>query len=314
MRRSLFLALVLASSLGAAKARAGADAHARLSARAIAEQGDEQFYAGRCDKAVLLWLRADAVFHAPTLLVRVARCQSLLGQVVAAAASLQSIVDEPLSPDAPPAFVAARDDARRELPRVRARIASLRIVVRSRLGAGARIGTVPVTVEIDGGAVTLGPTALAIDPGTHRIEVRADRASWAREVHLDDGEVRALDVALWVEPLPTVPEAQRGAGLLALGLGAASLATGVGLSVSALSTARGLAAICGPDRAQCPPSAQGAIDRTRAYSAAADSTLAGGALLVVAGAVLLTADLHLGRDARLRLLASPRGVAVAGAL
>jgi hypothetical protein len=314
MRRSLFLALVLASSLSAANARAGADAHARLAARAIAEQGDEQFYAGRCDKAVPLWRRADALYHAPTLVLRVARCQLLLGRVVAAAASLQSIVDEPLSPEVPPAFVAARDDARRELPHVRARIASLRVVVRPRLGVGAPLGAVPITVEIDGAAVAPGPWALPIDPGTHRVEVRADRASWAREVQLDDGEVRTLDVALWVEPLPTVPEAQRGIGLLALGLGVASLATGVGLSVSALSTARDLETICGPSRTQCPSSAQQAIERTRVYSSAADGTLAGGALLVVAGAVLVTADLHLGREARVRVVASPRGVVLAGAL
>jgi hypothetical protein len=84
--------------------------------------------------------------------------------------------------------------------------------------------------------------------------------------------------------------------------------------MSALSTARGLAAVCGSDATQCPSAEQGALDRTRAYSLAADGTLVGGAVLVVAAAVLLTTDLHLGRDARVRLGATPRGVVFTGEL
>ena len=133
-------------------------------------------------------------------------------------------------------------------------------------------------------------------------------------MHVDDGEVRRLDVALWVEPLPAVRPVQRAIGLSAFGAGVTSLATGVGLSVSALSTARGLEAVCGPDRAQCPPAAQGALDRTRAYSLAADGTLVGGAVLVAAAAVLLTADLHLGHDPLARVGVTPRGVVFTGEL
>lgn len=302
MRRALFLAAALASSFGAARANAG---EARVEARAMAEQGDAQFYAGRCDKAVPLWLRADARFHAPTLLLRVARCQALLGKVVAASASLRAIVDAPLAPDAPPAFVAAREDAGRELPKVSARIASLRIAVRP------RVVSVPVTVEIDGAAAPAGAESIPIDPGAHRILVRAERATWSREVHLDDGESRTLDVALWVEPLPSVPPVQRNVGLASFGVGLTALATGVGLSVSALSTSRSLQAACGPARSTCPPGSQDAIDRTRAYSVAADATLAGGAVFVVAGAVLLTTNLHLGQEPKVRIVASPRGAALA---
>ena len=124
---------------------------------------------------------------------------------------------------------------------MRARIASLRVAVRP------RTGEVPVTIEIDGSPAAGGPGAIPVDPGAHHVRVHAERATWSREVHHDDGESRTLDVALWVEPLPAVPPAQRHAGALAaLGLGVASLATGVGLSVSALSTSRSLQAMCGP--------------------------------------------------------------------
>jgi hypothetical protein len=310
MNRALLRALALSSLVGAASParRARADEGVRLEARGIAEQGDAQFYAGRCDRAMPLWRRAFALYPAPTVALRVARCQALLGQVVAAAATLESIAVEPLKPDAPPAFVAARDEGKRELLGVRARIATLRLEVRPCFGAGA----VPVTVEIDGAPVPAG--TVPVDPGTHRVRVHAEGADWEREVRLDDGEARTLDVALQVDPLPAVPHAQRSAGLAVFGAGVVALATGVGLSVSALSTARALDAGCAADRTACPPGSSRAIDRARAYSFAADGTLAGGAVLVVTGAVLLTANLPFGRASRVRFSAAPRGVILGGEL
>jgi len=310
MNRALLVTLALSTALGVTSParRARADDGARLEARGIAEQGDAQFYAGRCDRAMPLWRRAFAVYRAPTITLRIARCQALLGQVVAAAATLESMATETLKADAPPAFLAAREDGARELPGVRARIAMLRITVRPR---GAT-GSVPVSVEIDGSPAPAG--AVPIDPGTHRVRVHAEGVDWEREVRLDDGEARTLEVALWVEPLPSVPRAQRNVGLLALGAGSVALATGVGLSVSALSTARALDALCGADRTACPPATQGAIDRTRAYSLAADGTLAGGALMVAAGAILLTARLRFGGETRVRFSAAPRGLLLTGEL
>lgn len=311
MNRALLLALGFASFLAGEVAARG-DEGARLEAKSIAGHGDERFYAGRCDEAIPLWRRADAVYHAPTLAVRVAHCQALLGQVVAAAATLEALLADAPRPDAPPIFAAAREDAQRELGRVRARIAELRVVLSPRGGGPV---SVPFTVEIDGVPAAPAAVVIPIDPGTHRVRVRAGRASWECEVHLVDAEVRTLDVPLWVEPLPAVSRAQRTGGLVTFGAGGATLAAGVGLSVSALATARALDAVCGPERAQCPASAQGAVDRLHAYSLAADGTLAGGAVLVVAGAVLLTVDLQLGRDAsRVRLVGSPGGLALAGGL
>jgi hypothetical protein len=226
---------------------------------------------------------------------------------VAGAASLQSIVDEPVSRGAPAAFLAAREDAARELPAVRARIASLRLAVRPPGGEAS------ITVEIDGSRSAEASGPIPLDPGAHHVTVRAPRGSWARDVHLEDGESRTLDVALWEEPFPAVPHAARHAGLAALGLGAAALATGLGLSVSSMSTARSLETLCGPGRAPCPAAVESALDRNRAYTLAADGTLAGGAALVVAGAVLLTTDLHLRQSPRIGLRASPRGLAIEGA-
>jgi len=318
MNRALFLALGLVFLFGRERAaRAGSP---RADARALAQQGDEQFYAGRCDKAMELWRKANAVFQAPTILLRIARCEALLGHVVAAAATLETIVAEPPSAEArddagkappTPVFAAAREEARRDLAHVRARIATLRIAVRPS-GAGAT--PVSVEIEIDGAHAPDDGAPIPIDPGEHRVHVRAGGSTWEREVRLDDGEIRTLDVPIVVEPLSTVSPAQRTAGLATLGVGVASLVTGAALAASSLSTAHSLDAACGADRSACPPSDQGMIARLRATSLAADTTLVGGGVLVVAGAVLLTADLHFAKKERVRIVAGLRGVAIAGEL
>jgi hypothetical protein len=105
---------------------------------------------------------------------------------------------------------------------------------------------------------------------------------------------------------------QRDAGLGVFATGAAGLATGIGFSIAALSLGRSLDAVCGAGRTQCPPSAQGDIDRARTYSVVADGVLVGGAALVVTGVVLLTADLHVGKKERVRIVGTPRGAALAG--
>jgi hypothetical protein len=309
MNRALFLSAALGAGIaGEAPARADPPAAARsddelrAEARAIARHGDAQFDAGRCDKALPLWRWAEQTYHAATLLLRVARCQSLLGRVVEAAATLQAIVDEPIRAGAPEAFVLAREEARRELPAVRARVASLRVVVRP---TGPPAG-VPTAIEIDGIPVPDGVREIALDPGDHRVGVRAGASVWERTVTLEDGEARAFDVPLWSDPPPAPLRWQRAAGLALGGLGVASLAAGVGLGVAALGVSRRLDLECGPDRTRCPASAQGDVDRVAAFSVGADGALGGGAVLVIAGAVLLVTEARpAAQEPRVRFSASP---------
>jgi hypothetical protein len=305
MRTPLVVALLTTAAVAGT---ARADEAARVTARSIAEHGDAQFYAGRCDKAIALWRKADAVFHAPTIVLRIARCQALLGQVVAAAATLESLTREPKAPDEPPVFAAAREASERELPRLRARIASISVDVR------ANGGSVPYAVDIDGARIVSPWLPTLVDPGSHRVRVTAGEATWTREVALDDGEVTTIDVPIRVEALPLVSTRQRNVGLAAFGVGVAGLATGVGFSVAALSIGHSLDAICGPARTHCPASAQGSIDRARAYSLAADGTLVAGGISLAAGVVLVTVDLRLGHPERVHIAASPAGATLAGEL
>lgn len=274
----------------------------RAQARALAESGDAEFAKGRCDRAVPLWQQAESLFPAPTLLLRVARCEALLGQVVNAATMLQQILEQQLPPDAPEAFTEARDEAIRSLPRVRARIATLRVDV---AGEGA-------VVTLDDGVIRAGEP-LPVDPGAHSVSVRAGDATWESNVTLGDGEVRTLAVS--VVSRHGVPEtpAQRKVGYVLGGVGLAAVVVGAVVGVTALATASSLGNTCGADRSQCPSSAQSDIDSLRMRSLLADLSLGGGAALVIAGAVVtLTSPPAKEPPARLEILPTAGGMVLRG--
>src|SRR5262249_32021786 len=78
---------------------------ARAEAREMAVKGDSAFGSGRCDKAIVLWKKAEEKFHAPTILLRIARCEALMGHVVDATQSFESVVRDKLGEGAPPSWI-----------------------------------------------------------------------------------------------------------------------------------------------------------------------------------------------------------------
>jgi hypothetical protein len=297
------IAVIAASLALALAAPARADDGPRADAKTLALQGDAEFYAGHCDRAIPLWQRAEAAYHAPTILLRIARCQAMLGHVITAVETLEAVTREPIKADTPPAFAGAVELARRDLVAVRARVATLHVVVHS---AGDRV---PVVIEIDGAAQPAGATSFPVDPGEHAVRVRAGGSSWQSTVRLRDGQLLSCDVALWAEAEPKPPQVQRGLGLAALGAGGAAVFVGVGFSVAALDTSRRLDAICGQGRDHCPPSAQNDIDHVRTFSSVADGAIGSGAALVIAGAIaLVTAPRPAGDAWRVRFAATPFGL------
>ena len=261
MKRALSLVLALSfASVGGGIARA--DEAQRAEAKSLAELGDAQFYAGHCDKAVPFWRKADAAYHAATIQLRIARCQALLGKVVDASATLGAIVEERLRPDSPAAFLAAREEAKRDLASVRARVATLRLLVRA--------GADDMAIDVDGVAARRGTTSFPLDPGDHLVRVRAGDETWRRDVHLGPGELLACDVPLWrrVEPPPRL---QRTVGLATFGAGLAALS--VGLAAAIVAT-----------RATSTPA------HSAVTSSVAEGAIGGGGALVVAGAFLLVTE------------------------
>jgi hypothetical protein len=283
MKRAPIFAFALLISIAAAQAWADGPSDApqrapstasvpqlRAEARALAERGDAQFEAGRCDKAIALWKDADARFHAPTIQLRIARCQAFLGRVVAAAATLEAIRREPIDPAAPAPFIEAKRQAEQELVGIRARIATLRISFQRAKGV-----TGAPTIEIDQESLPGAEDAdIAVDPGQHLLRVRASEVLWERKVTFNDGEVQTYRLSLWSESPPSSSRPQRQVGLAVGGVGIASLAAGIGFAAAASAAAH----------------QRGARPRSEIYSRVADFTLVGGGVLFATGAILLMAE------------------------
>lgn len=285
MRVLLATAVALASMVltGARDARADDDG-ARAEARGYASQGDDAFAAGRCDRAIPFWKQAEAKFHAPTLLFRIARCQGLLGHVVEATATLEAIVGEKLAADAPSAWKDAQRDAAAELPTVRARVATVEVAV------DARGIATPTVITIDDSATPSGRTQFPVDPGSHRVVVTARDARWEQSVQLADGEKKTLRVAMALEQKPAPITTQRLVGYVLGGAGMLSMAVGGIFGAKALGDSHDLDAACGTGanaRKFCPSDQQTTIDRLKTESLIADLTVGGGAALFIAGAVVV---------------------------
>jgi tetratricopeptide (TPR) repeat protein len=272
---------MLACSVSAsARAHDPATERRKAEARELAQQGDAAFKVGRCDQAIPFWQKANARFQAPTILFRIARCQALMGKVVAATATLEQLLALPDDPDSPPAFREAKDQAAAELPAVRSRIAFLTVAV------DARGVDVQPDVRVDDQTLPMVEGPVPIDPGAHVVRVRARDATWERKVTLQEGQSETVRVAIGVHMPPRPARTQRTVGYVLGGIGLASLAAGAYFGASASTLARHLERVCGTDRKQCPADRKDDIDRLKTHAVAADITLGAGAALFAAGAIV----------------------------
>ena len=187
------LALALSASLllpaGAAQAQSDEE---KAAARSLATQGADALKNNKFGEALDLVGRAEAIVHAPTHLLMIARAQVGLGKLVAARETYLKLMREELAPSAPTAFKNAQGAAKDELAAIDPKIASLRIVLDA-------LGQKKVTVKMDEQQV---PPALIgvhrpVDPGQHEVSVFPVGGSPVKAtVMLRDGEKK--DVRLLV--------------------------------------------------------------------------------------------------------------------
>src|SRR5580700_9933332 len=147
-RSVLFCFALLASAPGSALAQGRpAPEGSAVEARNKAEEGLRRYDAGRWQEAYDLFLEADRIHHAPTLVLYMANCQRGLGNLLAARALDQRLSDEEFGPDAPAAFLEARANARKALKELAERIPFVRVTL---TGPGAE----HARVLVDGVAIT----------------------------------------------------------------------------------------------------------------------------------------------------------------
>ncbi|MCC6558199.1 MAG: hypothetical protein IT372_35075 [Polyangiaceae bacterium] len=189
------VALMMMLPLGEARAQSDED---KAAARSLWSQASEALAAGKFEETVDLATRAEALVHAPTHLLLIARAQSKLGRLVAAKESYLKIIREDLPASAPGAFKKAQQEAKDELAAVEPRIASLKVVLEGTAGR-----KVPVKIDDQPVADALVGVHRPIDPGKHMVVAYPPSLSPVEQtVTLGDGEKKELKLAIPAGPLP----------------------------------------------------------------------------------------------------------------
>ena len=301
------LGLTLVSALSSAPALAGSPSASEISAaRSLGRDGIKAAEAGDCQQAVEKLERAEQLFHAPTILGRLAECQVALGHLVVGLENLERVVREELDPKAPAAFKAAKARARKVLEKNRNRVARLKVVVE---GPPARSSTVMVDGVAVAAALIGGESP--VDPGEHEISgsaagfvtatakvtlaegataetkltlqpVPAEKPSALVEKPIATSETPAGDLKLASRPEPSRPG--RALAYVGLGAGVAGIALGSTFGILAMNKQAGLEKVC-VDKL-CPASAQADINTLKVDGNVATAGFVAGGVLLAAGAVL----------------------------
>lgn len=193
-------ALVLGALAVPCSARAQSDEDI-ASARSLATQGQQALKNGKYADALDLVTRAEAVMHAPTHVLMIARADAGLGRLVAAQEAYMKLVHEDLSSSNNPTFKKAQEEGKAELAALEPRIASLKIALDNAANK-------KVTLKVDDREV---PAALIgvyrpIDPGHHEIVAYVAGANPTKQgVDLKEGEKKDVKIALSDAPISGVP-------------------------------------------------------------------------------------------------------------
>jgi hypothetical protein len=177
----------------------------RAAARAAATEGVRAFQDGRFKEAIDFCTRAEALMHAPTHLLIIARSQAQLGHLVEAQEAYIRIERDPLAPGAPRAFFDAQTSASQEQAALAPRVPTLKVEVE---GAAPK----DVTLTLDGQRMSSALIGLArpINPGDHTLSAKsATAASEPLTVTVAEGSTQEVRLTLH----PGAPDAAGGAGV-----------------------------------------------------------------------------------------------------
>ncbi|MCA9522581.1 MAG: hypothetical protein KC609_16500, partial [Myxococcales bacterium] len=240
LRVAVFSLTLLAPALALGQAGKGAAVAAQDQARTKAREALTLYEAGRFDEAYPLFQEADALFHAPSIAIFIARCQRRLGKLLEARAIYEAILAEPLPPDAANAFVKAHVDAGKELSELKPKIPWLRVEVK-----GIEAGKARMTLD----GATLSGEKINVNPGTYVLRVDAlGRPQVVREIHLAEGghETATIDMIMPVaKPTTGAPRINRAPAFVLLGIGGASTVAGAVLGGLALAQSASIKSKCG---------------------------------------------------------------------
>ena len=140
----------------------------RDAARQLADQGYALYQAGKYERAIDSLTRAEALFHAPTVMLILARAHAKIGKLVEARALLQRVASEPHAKGSPREYVEAQATAVAELEELGRRIPKLVVTVLNAPRRGLRVTVNGIALS----AEELGRPR-EVNPGSHTITVSA---------------------------------------------------------------------------------------------------------------------------------------------
>lgn len=282
----------------------------KAAARNLGIEGIKLADAGNCEAAVEKLQRAEALYHAPTILGRLGECQVTLGRIVEGTENLNRVVREPLPSTAPEAFLKARERAQGVLDGALPKIAKLKIIVSPNVeGLVVKVSDKPVPSALIGAE---RPT----DPGTHTVVAEAPGHAPAQaEVTLKEGGRESVNLTLTplpeeaapatpatpqdaapAAPGPAATPADAGAGgsdktlaYTLLGIGGVGIVAGGVTGFLAMSRKGDLDDKC-ETPSTCPDSAQDTIDSAKSMALISTIGFGVGIASAAVGTFLLLSD------------------------
>lgn len=282
----VFRALLVAVALTVtASALAGNEAAKIDEAREMGDKGVALYQDGKHAAALELFVRAEELHHAPTLVLYIARCHDKLGQLMEAVAFYREILAEELPVNAPDQFEKARAAAHSEVDLLIPRIPTVSLMVSAPPGTIAR-------VTIDGREIPrVRWLRVELDPGDHTFEATAAGMRTATRNELVPEGAR-MELTLELAPIPAQAPPERVPAAEPLPLYPAWIglaAGGAGLVVGAitgglhLSEVSALKSRCRPDD-RCPAADRDVADEAQTLATVSTVTFIVGGVLSAAAA------------------------------
>ncbi len=190
MRYSWLVASLLSLTI-ASTSFAQSDADKAL-ARQLGAEGQEALDRGDHKTAEERFKRADQLYHAPTLVLGIARSQAAGKHYLAAQETYNKIIREGAGANSSGAFLKAVDDARTEVEKVASKLGGVVINV-------SRNGADKVDVTIDQDRISEAAIGLRrpIDPGKHNIRATAaGYRTFSQDIEISEGGSRSVDINL----------------------------------------------------------------------------------------------------------------------
>src|SRR5262245_7291277 len=171
----LGMAIWLAASAAVAQEPS---ARTKRAVRELVADGENLFNAGDWAKALDRFRRAYALVPAPTVALREARCLVQLGRLIEGAEKYEEARRGESTPNPPPAFLKAAQEAKTAIADLQARIPKLNLTI---TGPGADSPDLVVYIDQERVPPALLGVEQPVDPGTHTILAAVRESSSAMQ-------------------------------------------------------------------------------------------------------------------------------------